>query len=222
MNGVQVNVVQVAEKDGSTVTRRVRIDIRDITRIAIFAAIIAVLGIPGAIPAFGGAVPITAQTLGVMLAGAVLGSWRGAAAVLTFLALVFVGLPLLSGGRGGVGVFVGPTVGYLIGWVFGAFVVGAIVHAGARRPTWWRTALGCVVGGILVVYTFGIPVQSLITQLPLPQTVLASAVFLPGDILKVVVATLITMALWRAYPRAFRLEASDRGSAPAAALPVVR
>ena len=57
--------------------RRVRIDIRDITRIAIFAAIIAVLGIPGAIPAFGGAVPITAQTLGVMLAGAVLGSWRG-------------------------------------------------------------------------------------------------------------------------------------------------
>jgi len=222
MNGVQVNTVQVKEKDGSTVARRVRIDIRDITRIAIFAAIIAVLGIPGAIPAFGGAVPITAQTLGVMLAGAVLGSWRGAAAVLTFLALVFVGLPLLSGGRGGVGVFVGPTVGYLIGWVFGAFVVGAIVQAGRRRPTWWWTALGCFVGGILVVYTFGIPLQSLITQLPLPQTALTSAVFLPGDIVKVVVATVITMALWRAYPRAFHVETNGRRAVLAAAPPVAR
>lgn len=194
-------------------TQKARIDIRDITRIAIFAAIIAVLGIPGAIPAFGGAVPITAQTLGVMLAGAVLGSWRGAAAVLTFLALVFVGLPLLSGGRGGAGVFVGPSVGYLIGWVVGAFVVGAIVQAGARRPTWWWTSLGCFVGGILVVYTFGIPLQALITQLPLAQTALTSAVFLPGDIVKVVVATVITLALWRAYPRAFRLGASGRGAA---------
>ncbi|GAB3141085.1 biotin transporter BioY [Marisediminicola antarctica] len=202
--------------------RRVRIDIRDITRIAIFAAIIAVLGIPGAIPAFGGAVPITAQTLGVMLAGAVLGSWRGAAAVLTFLALVFVGLPLLSGGRGGVGVFAGATVGYLIGWVFGAFVVGAIAQAGTRRPTWWWTALGCFVGGILVVYTFGIPLQSLITQLPLAETVLASAVFLPGDILKVVIATVITMALWRAYPRAFRREARGGEAVPATAPPVLR
>ena len=202
--------------------RRVRIDIRDITRIAIFAAIIAVLGIPGAIPAFGGAVPITAQTLGVMLAGAVLGSWRGAAAVLTFLALVFVGLPLLSGGRGGVGVFAGPTVGYLIGWVFGAFVVGAIAQAETRRPTWWWTALGCFVGGILVVYTFGIPLQSLITQLPLAETVLTSAVFLPGDTLKVVIATVITMALWRAYPRAFRREARGGEAVPATAPPVLR
>ena len=206
---------------GNTVAGRARIDIRDITRIAIFAAIIAVLGIPGAIPAFGGAVPITAQTLGVMLAGAVLGSWRGAAAVLIFLALVFVGLPLLSGGRGGVGVFAGPTVGYLIGWVFGAYVVGAIVQAGGRRPTWWWTALGCFVGGILVVYTFGIPLQSLITQLPLAQTVISSAIFLPGDVVKVVVTTLVTMALWRAYPQAFRLEGSGR-LASTDAPPVVR
>jgi biotin transport system substrate-specific component len=127
------------------VTQNFHIDIRDGARIAVFAAIIAVLGLPGA-------VPITAQTLGVMLAGVILGPWRGAAAVVVFEVLVAVGLPLLSGGRGGLGVFVGPSVGYLIGWIIGAFVIGLIVRADRRRPTWWRTALGCVVGGIVVVY----------------------------------------------------------------------
>lgn len=179
-----------------------RIDTRDITRIAVFAAIIAVLGLPGPVPVFG-AIPITAQTLGVMLAGAVLGSWRGAAAVAIFEVLVLLGLPLLSGGYGGVGVFVGPSAGYLVGWIFGAFVIGAIVRAD-RKPTWWRTALGCLVGGIGVVYAFGIPIQSVVTRLPLAPTALSSVVFLPGDVLKVVVATLVTMALWRAYPQGFR------------------
>ena len=177
--------------------------IRDITRIAVFAAMLAVLGIPGAIPVFGGAVPITAQTLGVMLAGAILGSWRGAAAVAIFEVLVLVGLPLLSGGRGGIAVFAGPSVGYLIGWIIGAFMIGLIARSGNRKPRWWRTALGCFVGGIVVVYALGIPFQSVITGLPLAQTALSSTVFLPGDVVKVVVATIVTMALWRAYPRAF-------------------
>jgi biotin transport system substrate-specific component len=213
MYSVQVNSVQVRIRE-HTMGHRVRIDIRDITRIAVFAAIIAVLGIPGAIPVFGGAVPITAQTLGVMLAGVVLGPWRAAAAVAVFEALVLVGLPLLSGGRGGVGVFVGPSAGYLVGWIFGAFVIGAIARAGTRKPTWWRTALGCFVGGIVVVYALGIPVQALVTRLPLAPTALSSTVFLPGDILKVVVATVISLALWRAYPRAFRRDAG--ASAPVA------
>lgn len=180
-----------------------RLEIRDITRIAVFAAIIAVLGIPAAIPAFGGAVPITAQTLGVMLAGAVLGSWRGAAAVAVFEVLVFIGLPLLSGGRGGAGVFAGPTGGYLIGWILGAFVIGAIVRGNIRKPSWWRIALGSFVGGVLVVYAIGIPVLSLVTKLPLGQAALSNVVFLPGDIIKVIVTTLITLALYRAYPAAF-------------------
>lgn len=189
---------------------RIGFDLRDLTRIAVFAAIIAVLGLPGAIPVFGG-VPITAQTLGVMLAGVVLGPWRGAAAVLVFEVLVFVGLPLLSGGNGGAGVFFGPSAGYLIGWIFGAFAIGAIVRAHAAKPSWWRIALGSVVGGILVVYAFGIPVQSLVTGLPLGPTALSSVVFLPGDLLKVVIVTLISLALWRAYPRAFMFEGGGAG-----------
>ncbi len=180
-----------------------RFEIRDITRIAVFAAIIAVLGIPAAIPAFGGAVPITAQTLGVMLAGAVLGSWRGAAAVAVFEVLVLMGLPLLSGGRGGAGVFAGPTAGYLIGWILGAFVIGAIVRGNIRKPSWWRIALGSFVGGILVVYAVGIPVLSIVTKLPIGAAALSNVVFLPGDIIKVIVTTLIALALYRAYPAAF-------------------
>jgi len=116
---------------------------RDLARIAVFAALIVVLGTV-TIPIPGG-VPITAQTLGVMLAGAVLGPRRAPLAVVLVLVLAAVGLPVLAGGRGGLGVFVGPTAGYLLGWVVGAVVIGLIVRA--NRITLWRTALGVVVGG---------------------------------------------------------------------------
>ncbi len=179
------------------------LDPRDLAKVAVFAALIAVLGLPGAIPVFGGAVPITAQTLGVMLAGAVLGSWLGALSVIVFEVLVAIGLPLLSGGRGGVSVFVGPSAGYLIGWIAGAFVIGLILWSGGRRPTWLRAFLACLVGGIGVIYAIGIPVQAWVTHIGLPQTALMSLAFIPGDILKAVLAASITMLLWRAYPPAF-------------------
>jgi biotin transport system substrate-specific component len=176
--------------------RRARIDATDLARVAVLAAVVAVLGLPGGISVFGG-VPITAQTLGVMLAGAVLGARLGAVALAVLLALVAVGLPLLAGGTGGVGVFLGPTAGYLVGWILGAAVVGLIVHLGGRRPTAGRTAVAMVVGGIAVIYAVGIPVQSLVTRLPLAQTAAASLVFLPGDIVKAAIATGIVMTLAR-------------------------
>jgi biotin transport system substrate-specific component len=205
VNTVQVNGVQVSavdDPDRRSRTMRFRFTTTDIARIAVFAGIVAVLGLPGGI-SVAGSVPITAQTLGVMLAGAILGPLRGALSMILFLALLALGLPLLSGGRGGLGVFVGPSAGYLAGWVAGAFVIGAIVRSG-RRLTSVRRVLGLIVGGILTVYAFGIPVQALITRLPVGVVALQSMVFLPGDVAKVAVATAITMALVRAYPRAFR------------------
>lgn len=183
-----------------TIARR-RFDTRDIARIAVFAAILAALGLVAPIPL--GPVPITAQTLGVMLAGTVLGPWRGAAAVLVFELLVLIGLPLLAGGHGGVGSFVGPASGFLIGWIPGAFVTGLLAHSGSGRLTWWRVALGCVVGGALVVYAVGIPLQSLYTGLSLGAAALSSAVFLPGDLIKTALATVLTLVLWKAYPPVF-------------------
>ena len=103
-----------------------------------------------------------------------------------------------------VSAFVGPSAGYLFGWIAGAFVIGLIVHAGRRAPVWWRTLLGMIVGGILVVYLFGVPVQSLVTRLPLDATALMSLVFVPGDLVKAVIATAVVTTLVRAYPRAFR------------------
>lgn len=175
---------------------------RDLARIAVFAALIVVLGLAGAIPV-PGLVPITAQTLGVMLAGAVLGWKRGLLAVLVVMALVAIGLPVLSGGRGGLGVFVGPTAGYLIGWIPGVIATGLIAHSGGRPLRWWRIALACVVGGIVVIYLFGIPVQSIVTGLPLGPTIVSSLAFLPGDAIKAVLATVLTLALQKAYPPAF-------------------
>lgn len=178
----------------------------DLARIAVFAALIIVLGMV-TVPLPGG-VPITAQTLGVMLAGLVLGARSAPFAVLIVLALAAVGLPVLAGGRGGLGVFAGPTAGYLIGWLVGVIVIGLL--AGNRRTAWWRLAVASVVGGIGVVYLFGIPVQAMVTGVPLGPTALSSLAFLPGDLLKATVATALALALQRAYPAAF-----DR--APAAA-----
>jgi biotin transport system substrate-specific component len=171
----------------------------DLSRIAVFAALIVVLGTV-TVPMPGG-VPITGQTLGVMLAGLVLGARRAPLAVLVVLALAAAGLPVLAGGRGGLGVFLGPTAGYMLGWIAGSIVIGLIAHHG--RFTWWRAGLGAVLGGILVIYLFGIPVQSLVTGVPFGPTVVSSLVFLPGDVLKAVVAVLLAVALRRAYPRAF-------------------
>ncbi|MGO2824201.1 MAG: biotin transporter BioY [Brachybacterium alimentarium] len=179
------------------------LDAQDIARVAVFAALVAALGLPGSFNVFGG-VPITAQTFGVMLAGAVLGPRLGALSMIVLLALAAAGLPLLAGGRGGLSAFVGPSAGYMFGWILGAFAVGLIVHASTRKPSALRVALAAIIGGILVIYAVGIPVQSLVTRLPLEQTVLASLVFLPGDLLKAALATAVVATLLRAYPRAFR------------------
>jgi biotin transport system substrate-specific component len=168
----------------------------DLALIASFAALIAVLGIVPPI-AVGLPVPITLQTMGVMLAGLVLGARRGALAVVVFLALVAVGLPLLSGGRGGLGVFAGPSAGYLVGFVLGAYVAGWVrerLEVAVPFPAAALTA--AVVGGIGAVYLVGVPVLTWRTG----ADPLAALVFLPGDLVKAVLATLVAVGVRRALP----------------------
>jgi len=173
---------------------------RDLALVASFAALIAVLGLPGAFQPLGSSVPITLQTLGVMLAGSLLGWKRGALSVIVFLVLVAVGLPLLAGGRGGLGVLASPSVGYLIGWVFGAAVIGLLVQARLPRYSIWWTGLANVVGGIGVVYLFGVPVVALFFGKG--SAGLTSAfVYLPGDIAKVIIASVVAAGVHRAYPQ---------------------
>jgi biotin transport system substrate-specific component len=174
---------------------------RDLALVASFAALIAALTIPGAIPVGGFPAPITLQTLGVMLAGSILGWKRGTLSVLLYLALGAVGLPVFAGGKGGLGAFVGPTSGYLFGFALGAAVIGWLVE---RRlpayPTWWG-AFANIVGGILAVYAVGIPVLAAAAGLPLATALkVGGLVFLPGDLVKVVIATVVAAAVHRAVP----------------------
>ena len=180
---------------------RHRLSARDLALVSSFAALIAVLGLPGTFHLFGNAVPITLQTLGVMLAGSILGWKRGGLSVIVLLVLVAAGLPLLSGGRGGLAVFAGPSAGYLVGWVFGAAAIGWLVQ---RRlpayPLWWG-GLANVLGGIGVVYLFGIPVQAAVLGTSgLVATAVSATLFLPVDAVKVVIATAVASAVHRGYP----------------------
>ena len=169
------------------------------THIALFAAIIAVLGLlPKLQLGFG--VPITAQSLGVMLAGTVLGARRGALAVLLLLLIVALGLPLLAGGRGGLGVFVGPTAGFLWGWVAAAFVTGLIMERWRAAPVVLVAGVASVIGGIVVLYACGILGMALVLNKTLVESALLVTAFIPGDLLKAAVAAMLTASLARARP----------------------
>lgn len=160
----------------------------------------AALGLPGAIAVFGNAVPITLQTFGVMLVGSLLGARKGALSMLVLLALVAAGLPLLAGGRGGLGVFAGPSVGYLLAWPVAAYAIGRIVEAGRPGYRWTRGLLANLVGGVAVVYALGIPLQAWRTGVPLAETAVLAAAFIPGDLVKAVLATGVAGGVHRAMP----------------------
>lgn len=172
-----------------------------LVQVALFAALIAALGlVPAfAIPAMAGT-PIILQNLGIMLAGALLGWKRGSLAVMLFLFLVAVGLPLLSGGRGGLGVFAGPTVGFLLGWIPAAALTGILTERLTRLPVFWAAFLGCVVGNVLLLYALGVPGVALVAGIPMEKALLGSAVYIPGDIAKALFTAAIAQTLWRARP----------------------
>jgi biotin transport system substrate-specific component len=173
---------------------------RDLALVAIFAGIIAALGIVPAFTPPGFAVPITAQSLGVMLAGAILGARRGGLAVLLLLALVATGLPLLAGGRGGLGVFAGASVGFLVAWPVGSVVVGWLSErAGPTYSLHWGIVANAI-GGIGVVYAGGVLGMAAVLDLSLPAAVAATGIYLPGDAVKVVVAAMVARGVHAAYP----------------------
>lgn len=172
---------------------------KNVVMIAMFTALIAVLGlIPPVTLGFG--VPIHAQSLGVMLCGTVLGARRGALAVLLFLLLVAIGLPLLAGGRGGLGVFAGPTVGFLIGYPMAAYVTGLIVEKWRAAPLMLVAGIGAAVGGIVVMYIFGIIGLAIMIDKTLLESALLNTAFIPGDLLKAAIAGMLTAAMAKARP----------------------
>jgi len=107
-----------------------------------------------AIPVPFSPVPITGQTFGVLLVGALLGSRRGALALLAYLAEGIMGLPVFAGGAFGLARLMGPTGGYLVGFVGAAWLVGYLSEIGFDRKVW--TTLVAMTLGNVVIFFFGV------------------------------------------------------------------
>ncbi|MFF7408089.1 biotin transporter BioY [Streptomyces lydicus] len=178
---------------------------QDIVLIALFCAIIVALGLIPPVNIAIVPVPITLQTLGVMLAGAVLGPVRGACACALVVLLTVLGLPVLAGGRGGLGVIPGPTGGYLLGWIPGAYVTGLLVKTFALRvsrrgPQLAAYFAACVAGGLVVVYAIGIPWTAVSTGLGMGKAAIGALYFAVGDTLKAAAAAAVAHNVRRSYP----------------------
>lgn len=170
--------------------------------VSLFAALIAVLGLIPKIDLPLG-VPITLQTLGVMLAGCLLGPKRALQALGLFLMAVALGLPLLSGGRGGIGVFFAPASGYLLGWPLGAFVTGAVMAVmptGTPRQSAVSAFVASMVGGLLVVHVCGVVGLVYIANLSWSQAAIGTLVFVPGDLIKCALCATVVHTVARGVP----------------------
>jgi len=142
-------------------------------------------------------VPITGQTLAVLLVGALLGSRRGAWSLLAYLLEGLAGLPVFAGGASGPAYALGPTGGYLIGFVIAAFVVGWLAERGWDRRL-GSTALAMVAGNV-AIYACGLGWLSLFVGRQ--ALALGLIPFLAGDVVKLVLATTIVPLGWRLLGR---------------------
>lgn len=142
----------------------------------------------------GNPVPITGQTLSVLLAGALLGPRRASLALLAYLAQGAAGLPVFAGGAGGAAHLLGPTGGYLVGFVPAAALVGWLAERSWDR-TPWLTAAAMILGN-LVIYALG--VTRLAAFVGSDQAVpLGVLPFIPGDLIKVALAAGLLPVGWK-------------------------
>jgi biotin transport system substrate-specific component len=153
----------------------------------VFAAMMAALIAVGAylsIPI--GPVPIVLQNLFVLVAGLVLGRRWAAISVAVYLLAGACGLPVFASGTGGVGRLVGPTGGYLFGFLAAAYLVGMVAEKAGGRFAW--EVSGMVVGS-LVIYALGVPWLKFVTGMTFGKAMAVGCYpFLIGDALKIAAA----------------------------------
>ena len=140
-------------------------------------------------------VPLTLQTLGVLFTGAVLGSRRGALALLLYLTEGALGLPVFAGGASGVGYMLGPTGGYLVGFVVAAGVVGWLAQRGWDRRLVWA-AVAMVIGNV-IIYACGVAWLAVFLGDLWGALVKGMLLFVVGDLIKIAVAALTLPGGWK-------------------------
>lgn len=172
---------------------KLKITIRDMILVAMFAALIAV-GAFITIPI--GPVPITLQLLFTTLAGVLLGCKRGTLAALVYMLVGLIGVPVFSGGSGGFSSIVSPTFGFIIAFIFGTGLTGYIAER-IKKVTFVKL-LGACYAGIAIIYLIGVPYFYFIMNFYLHKNISVWAsifscfiVFIPGDAFKCIMTSII-------------------------------
>ena len=175
--------------------------VRGVVYSALFAALFLVLSFVR-VPLPGTPVPVVLENFVAMLAGAVLGPVYGFLSMFLVVVLTALGVPML-GGSGGIGVLLSYTGGYVIAWPFSALLIGLLLRKVRGRSTWTfiRTAVVVVVFGMLLPYVTGVPWFAHVAKVSLGKAMtLACYPYLPGDLLKAVLVTIIAVPVRAVYP----------------------
>lgn len=159
----------------------------------IYASMFAALTAIGAfirIPIPANPVPITLQVFFVLLAGLLLGSRWAGMSMIVYVLLGLIGFPVFSGGLSGIGAILGPTGGYLIGFIPGAFVTGWVTETFGRSTF---AAAGAMISGLAVIYLLGVAQLSVVAGLSVSESVVIGVLpFLIGASIKLVAALLVS------------------------------
>jgi biotin transport system substrate-specific component len=142
-------------------------------------------------------VPITMQTFGVFLLAFFFGSKKGFLSVLAYLLAGIVGFGVFAGYSSGMAAFIGPTGGYLIGFLFAAFIVGHMIEKGYGRTK--KSVLYCMVIGNLIIYAFGlVGLKLYLGSISILNLLISGVVpFLIGDAIKIIGAVGLFPYLWK-------------------------
>ncbi|WP_088103698.1 biotin transporter BioY [Halalkalibacter urbisdiaboli] len=174
--------------------------LKQLMYVSMFAAVVAAFSVIPPIFVPFTPVPITAQTLGVMLAGAILGARLGFMSMGLFVILVAIGVPVLSGGRGGLAILFGPSGGYILSWPIAAFVIGYLVQSNWEKMKLWKMVMFNLIGGVLVIYACGITYLSFVSELTWLDAAKTALVYIPGDTVKAIVSGSVALAIRKALP----------------------
>lgn len=169
--------------------------LKDISLIFIFSLVIALCA-QIAIPLPFTAVPLTLQTLGVLLTGAALGSRKGSIALVFYLLYGALGAPVFAAGSGGLIKLTGFTAGYLLAFPVAAFVTGWLCEKGYDRS--FKTSIISMIPGSLVIYLFGVLWLAFLTQQNIITAINQGMMpFITGDIIKILLAGMLIPLTWK-------------------------